>query len=233
MKGEAGRRHGRKMPGAEPAGEKGPAETGWGPYLLALKPSEGTQVLFAVLDGHPELLPEAESLARRLLSEGTFEGIAGDVVAALAALSPEDAWKAAGRTEFGYVEPLEAATGILEEAMGPFHEELARFLKAGFPDRARQVLMGIVLGLNRASRGKDCPVLEHAPDFAVESAGWAIEMWSLLSAPGGKGGRSRKRGAAASPLPREFVESCVPEWREFLLPGARDGRAGPGGGAPR
>ncbi len=232
MKGEADRRRVPVEAGREAAGEDGPAKTAWGPYLLALKPSEGSQVLFSVLEGHPELLPGAESFARRLLSEGKFEGIAGSVVAALSALSPEDSWRAAGRREFGYVEPVEAATEVLEGAMAPFHEQLGCFLRAGLPDRARQVLMGIVLGLYRASSGGNCPLLEHAPDFAVESAGWALEVWGLYSGREGRGRRSRKRREAASPLPVDFVETCVPGWRTFLLPRGGNKRAGPGGTAP-
>ena len=223
--GGGGRGSARSSPRPDPA----PAEGGWGTHLNALRAGEGTQVLSDLLDRHPELAAEADAIARDFLSGFDFQQVAREVAEAIQDVPLEEIQGRAGRHEHGYVEPEEAAWEVLEEGLEPFHADVRRFLKAGLRDLARQVCMGIVLGLYRAAHEGKGPLLPYAPDFPAEAAGWAIEQWDLLVGRKGRRRRARRIGSDDVPLPAGFVEEWVPDWRTLLAPAVRKpGGAGKG-----
>ena len=182
-----------------------------------LKADEALDVLHHLLETHPNLKKEAESVARSLLGEVNFEEIADEVQAAVSALDFDDLNARAGHHEQGYVEPSEAAWEILEEAVEPFTADIKRRLELGLEADALEICKGTVLGLYRASHSGGGPVTEWAPDFPAEAAGNAIDAW-LAPGPKGKADRSgpklkeRKRPA----FPQKFVDKEVPEWSEMI-----------------
>ena len=82
------------------------------PVLDRLKPEETSEVLRCLLAAHPDLAAEAERTARAVIGAVTFEDIANDVEDAVCALDLDDLHGRAGRHEWGYVEPTEAAWEI-------------------------------------------------------------------------------------------------------------------------
>ena len=60
------------------------------PLLEQLQPGEAALVLSRLLAGHPELLPEAEEIARSTLSEVSFESIASEGEDSIRQLSLDD-----------------------------------------------------------------------------------------------------------------------------------------------
>ena len=172
--------------------------------LDQLKVEESREVLGRLLAAHPDLRGQAERIARSLLGEVAFEQVADEVEDEVQSVDVDDVRGRAGRHEWGYVEPTEAAWEALEEAIEPFIEDIKRQAGLGLDKEALETCKGVVLGLYRVEHGKGTSVVEEAPDFPAEAAARAIETW-----------RGRARQGCA--LPAEFVERFVPEWKEMLL----------------
>jgi hypothetical protein len=97
-----------------------------GPILDRLKPEEAQDVLRRILATLPDIRAEVEKIARSLLGEVSFETIADEVEDAVSAFDLDDLHGRAGRHEWGYVEPNEAAWEIREEAVEPFVSDIKR-----------------------------------------------------------------------------------------------------------
>jgi hypothetical protein len=109
----------------------------------------------------------------------------------------------AGQREWGYVDPGDAATEILEEAIDPFLDDLSRRLELGFEAEALDICKGVVLGLYRLHKGEACTLVDWAPDFPSEGAGLALEKW--------RDGLPNKRA-----FPDDFVARFVPDWSAMI-----------------
>ena len=84
------------------------------PLLDQLQPGEAAVVLRRLLPGHPELLPEAEEIARSTLGGVSCESVASEVEDSIRQLSLDDLDGRTGRHSWGYTEPSEAAWQLLE-----------------------------------------------------------------------------------------------------------------------
>jgi hypothetical protein len=176
--------------------------------LERLKPDEAALVLRRLLDVHPDLASEAEETARTLLQEVKYEEIAAEIEDEIRALDYDDLNARAGRHEWGYVEPTEAAWEILEETVEPFREDMKRHLELGLEGEALEICKGLVLGCYRLSERAGGDVLGWAPDFPVEAAGHVLEVWYT----GGDDPKNRQPGERKrSSLPADFL-SLIPKW---------------------
>lgn len=99
--------------------------------LETLSPPETQVVLDRLLAAHSELSSEAEEIAKAMLENVSPELIADEVENALTSVDLEDLGGRAGRHEWGYVEPNEAAGELLEEALEPFLADLKRHIELG------------------------------------------------------------------------------------------------------
>lgn len=167
--------------------------------LENLDGAEAASVLKALLDRHPELRNEAETIARRMLIEVSMFSVANEVADAMLQFDYDDLNARAGRHSWGYVEPSEAAGELLEEALEPFTSEMTRYLKMGLEEQAQEMCLGILLGLYGVSDSEN-DILGWAPDFAGEGAGNALDLWIKAA------GRTPDR------LSREFVKEHLPGW---------------------
>jgi hypothetical protein len=145
--------------------------------LDQLQPGEAALVLRRLLAGHPELLPEAEEIARSTLGDIWFESIAGEVEDSIRQLSLDDLDGRAGRHSWGYTEPTEAACQLLEEAVEPFVEDMKRHLDLGLHEEAFEICKGIVLGLDQCRGAGGDEFLGWAEDFPAEAAGNVATEW--------------------------------------------------------
>lgn len=96
-----------------------------------LRPQEAADVLSRLLKAHPDLAKEAERIAKAVLTEVSFEDTASVVEDAVAAVDIDNVYARAGKHEWGYVEPGEAALEILDSAVAPYRREHQA------PDRSR------------------------------------------------------------------------------------------------
>jgi hypothetical protein len=177
-----------------------------GNTLARLKPEEGAGILRTILDRHPELVAEAEEIARAVVADVEAEAVAEDVERAVLDLDLGELNSRAGRLEWGYVEPAEAAWEILAEAIGPFLEDMKRHVDLGFEAAAVGTCAGIVLGLYRCRGKNPDQVLGWAEDFPADAAGDAVAMLA---------GESRAKHRRAWRLP-DGVVAQIPEWVEMI-----------------
>ena len=176
-----------------------------GEVLARLSPQEGAGVLRTILERHPELAAEAEEIAKATVTDVDAEAVAEDVEQAVLDLDLSELNSRAGRQEWGYVEPAEAAWEILAEAIDPFLDDMKRHIELGFEAAALATCSGIVLGLYRC-RGKNSQLLGWAEDFPADAAGDAVTMLASES-------RAKHRRAWVLP---DTVVVQVPEWVEWI-----------------
>src|SRR5438128_4781362 len=91
--------------------------------LESLNPEEAAIVLRRLLAAHSELETEANVIAKSLLRENSFEKIAEDIYDSIQVLGHDELNGRAGRHEWGYVEPGDAALEILSETVAPFLDD--------------------------------------------------------------------------------------------------------------
>lgn len=191
--------------------------------LDCLKPEEAAEILRRLLAARPDLAGEAEQTARAFLEEVAFEEVADEVEDIVAALDPDDFYGRAGRHDWGYVEPWEAAWQMVEEAVEPFVEDMKRRMRLGHETEALEVCKGVLLGLYRAERGGDERVVDWAPDAPGEAAADALNTWlregTRKKRPARAGGRQRRPA-----FPSDFVNHHLPEWSAMIGRILRRGR---------
>jgi len=185
-----------------------------GSVLERLEAAEAEGVLHRLLAAHPALRAEAETIARSQMGMVNFEVVADEVDDAVRSLDIDDLNRRAGRHEWGYVEPTEAAWEVLEESMQPFIADIKRRIDLGLEADALEICKGVVLGLHRIEQAKAGGLLEWAPDFPAEAAGDAIETWCKEAGKRKVAGGGPRR--IRPPFPQEFTDRLVPKWREMI-----------------
>ena len=164
--------------------------------------SEALEVLEALLQRHPELDDEANAILVASLRRIKRRAIASHVVARVDAVGIEHLAACSGRRPHAYVSATEAAWEVLEAAVEAPIAEITRFTQMGLDELARRQCEGLVLGLyelDQEHQGHD--VLQYAPDFPAETAGFAIEQWRR------QGGRD---------FDRALLEDELLEWAEWI-----------------
>lgn len=180
-----------------------------------LTPREAQAVLAQLLARHPELVGEAEGIARAMMSKVSFEEVADDVEAALRFPGLDELNDRAGPSRWGYTSPDEAAWDLLEEALQPFVDEMRRYAELGLEKPALEMCRGILMGLYRLRDGEGPSddgrsVLAWAPDFPLEAAPMVVKAWRQARRPKGTAEKARAEGLARL---QAFVAEHLPEWR--------------------
>ncbi len=170
--------------------------------LNALSVAEKGELLDKLLTVRPELREQAEDLAAQRLVDEDRTAVADDVESAL---RYHDIDELNGRAGYhpgrGYVDPGEAADEILDEALQPFLDDLARRGELGMA-AAAELAVGILCGLYACREAGSESLLGYSPDYAVEHAGEVVDRCAAL-------------GVA---LPVDDLLEAVPEWSRLLWP---------------
>lgn len=177
--------------------------------LESLNEGEAAIVLRRLLVAHPELDPETEEIAKALLRDDNFEDIAEDVYDFVQVLRHDELNGRAGRHEWGYVEPGEAASEILSETVAPLLDDLKRRADLGLEDEALEMCKGLILGFYRLDHDGGGDLLQWAPEFSVETAAYALEIW--------RDGFGRGQSRRCAVLLQEFVGEFVPDWKDMIV----------------
>ena len=118
------------------------------PAVDHLCDSEIRHVLRQLMAGHPELTHEVEAVARSLLTDASHDAVADDVEWSVRGIDLDDVFGRAGRHEWGYVDPGEAACECVEEALQPIMADMKRRFELGFLDAAEEILKGLLVLLS-------------------------------------------------------------------------------------
>ncbi|MPZ26101.1 MAG: hypothetical protein GEV12_06535 [Micromonosporaceae bacterium] len=169
--------------------------------LAALSAGEKAAVLDRLLTGRADLRKLAETYAAERLSAGDREAVAADVGNALQCLDIDELNGRAGpQPGRGYVHPVEAAAEILDEALQPFLDDLARRAGLGMSASAVELAAGVLLGLYRCRDGGAGSLLEESPDYAHERAPAVVDQCARLGLE----------------LPAAELLDLMPEWGTVL-----------------
>jgi hypothetical protein len=174
--------------------------------LAVLTDREKAEVLDCLIAQDPTLAVRAGCEGRGVLAAVEIDAVASAVADALLGLDQEELSQHAGRTRYGYVEPTTAAWSLLEAALGPWLEDIARRASLGFHGPARQIGLGVLQGLhkwtttaaatNDCCRGRRTSRTRHAKPSGGNSP---------VSASSRSSQRSDCRSAAAGPRPAPSV----------------------------
>ena len=165
-------------------------------------------VLRAVLTKHPELCAEAEQIAIDMIAVPSVEDVADEVHDAVTALGIESFHGRAGKHEWGYVEPTEAAWELLTEALEDVLADMKRRADLGLHQAAEAICCGIVVGLHSAKETSSDGPLGWAPDFPAEEACHAVAELIRVCSPDD---RARVRSGLVDALSK-----LVPGWDEMI-----------------
>ena len=173
------------------------------PALKAMTAAEKGELLDALLTDQPALRDRVEVLAAARMSAGNRGAVAEEVESALRSLDIDELNDRAGyRRGFGYVEPGEAANELLDEALQPFLDDLARRGGLGMTTAAAECAVGILDGLCRCRDGGSDSLLEYTPDYVIERASDVVA----------------RCGALRVDLPVDDLVDLLPEWGAVLRP---------------
>lgn len=149
--------------------------------LDALSAAEKAAVLDQLLAARPDLRQPAEAYAAQVMAGADRSAVASDVEDALQGLGIEELNTQAGyQPGRGYVHPAEAADEILDEALGPFLDDLHRRAGFGMRSAAAGLAAGIMLGLYHCRHGNSETLLEYCPDYAAERASGVVSDCARL-----------------------------------------------------
>jgi len=171
--------------------------------LEKLQPGEAQEVLRSLLKAHPTLREEAEEIARSLISDVSFEGIAEEVEWELESHDLDELNSRAGKTRLAYVDPGDAANEILHEAIDPIIDQMQSRLELGLGREALETCKGLVLGLYDVRKKKNDGCIGWAK-VAEQTAQEVLEKWSRGIR--GKGTKGRRTSL------RSFLDDVAPEW---------------------
>ncbi|HEY3260173.1 MAG TPA: hypothetical protein VGJ95_07870 [Pseudonocardiaceae bacterium] len=180
--------------------------------LDALTAAEKGELLDVLLAARPDLREQANALAARHLSEEHRSRVADDVEFALCHHDIDELNGRAGyRHGVGYIGPGEAAGEILDEALQPFLDDLARRAELGMTAAAMELAVGIVHGLYQCREGGAESLFEYSLDYPTERASDVVDRCAKLGVD----------------LPVDDLLELMPDWSTLLRRAvARGGRSG-------
>ena len=169
--------------------------------LEAIAPEDALTILRQLAEEDPRIAKRIEEIASETLGSISVESLATEIQMELESLTMEDVWAAAGPTADGYVDPADAECEVLEEAMAPFQEQLAKYQQQSLHEEAKFCCMGILKGVYDFDMG---PGTEYR-DSAVDVAG---EFFSAVLGDWRKGCNNRQDLAEMD----EFIGKNCPDW---------------------
>jgi len=121
-----------------------------------------------------------------MLREDSFEHVAEDVYDSVQVLGYDKLNGRAGRHEWGYVEPGDAASEILSETAAPFLDDLKRRVDLGLEVEALEICKGLVLGFYRLDHEGGGELLQWAPSLRSrpQLTLWRSGAMARWSSPG-------------------------------------------------
>lgn len=168
--------------------------------LEILTDGQRVRVLAALLVAHPDLVAEADELARAHLGATDHEVVRQQLTVALLRVPMTAVGERSGRQRGrGYVEPEEACYQLLREVLAPFLDEIGRRAAVDLGEAAVGYGLALLDGLYRL-RDHD------GDDSALRWCGPDRECWELATSV------VRAWEDAGIPPPSDRVDAICPEW---------------------
>jgi tRNA isopentenyl-2-thiomethyl-A-37 hydroxylase MiaE len=146
-------------------------------FIQSLSADEASQVLRGLLHDHPDLTKKAYDIAMEIVGEVDADAIMSEVFNELDSLDIDDLNARSGRTRYGYVDPVDAAWELVEEALEPFINEMRINQQRGLPVAAKTYCIGIIKGLWKYEKESSSDLADWVPDARSEFIHTVVDEW--------------------------------------------------------
>ena len=146
-----------------------------------LSPTDASSILQVLAASDEALAARITAMALARLSPVDVEEVAAALYDELEALKVEEVWDRTGRTRDGYVEPSEAADQLVEAALAPFLQDLARYQTLGLRAEANRMCEGLLLGFYQFQHESTSKFKNWAPDAPIIFAEAVVDAWKVGS----------------------------------------------------
>ena len=140
-------------------------------FIHSLNTNDKAHVIGLLLDNNPDLTKIIYDTAMGVVVGMDSGCIESDVYSELNRLDLDDLSGRSGRTEYGYVDPHDAAWGMFEEALDPFINEMKKNQERALPAVAKTHCIGIIKGLMRYDKDPN----DDFKDWVIDAPGEYID----------------------------------------------------------
>jgi len=164
-----------------------------------LRPEEAVQVLRRLLDRGGNVAEIVRAEMEQILDPVECEAVASDVFCGLEALDVEELWDRSGPSRYGYQDPADVATEMIEEVLEPYVARMRQYYEFGKEDSGDQYALGILQGIYAFHHEAETEFKDSAPDDAGEAFHWVLEEWKKVQ--NARTARARMRTELAQRCP--------------------------------
>lgn len=144
----------------------------------SISPEDALSILKITAKKNPSL--NIEKIIKEHLKKVSIEEVAESVFNDLDILEVEDLWDSSGRTEYGYVEPVERADEMIEEVLEPYFEGLEKYIKLSMFSEAKSYCKGILKGVYKFDKEAHSEFSEWATDIADNFIPIIFDKWKEI-----------------------------------------------------
>lgn len=166
-----------------------------------LNPDTAKRVLATLYAENPSLRELVSSTVERILGKIDWLDISEELLVALESIDVSDVWDNAGGDDFGYTDPIDAASDLAEEEILPFRQEMRRYLRLNRPDLARRYCYGMLHGVYRFALESESKFKEYADDSLSYHFDAVLREW-----------RERDLDNEDKEEIGRFLEKYCPQW---------------------
>jgi hypothetical protein len=181
--------------------------------LESITGADALAILKVLAARDANLAQEIDAVAKELFRYVEIDEMAVDVQMELESLSVEDIWDRSGTTRDGYVDPGEAASEMLEEALKPFRDEVDKYKRLAMLQEADLACQGILKGIYNFHKDSSTEYKEWAVDAPSEYFGVVLDHWKKLL--------TRR---TSFPRMTAFLQTHCPDWAERATKSLRSRR---------
>jgi hypothetical protein len=146
-------------------------------FIQTLSADEAALVLRDMLDNDPMLLKQTYETAVKIAGNINADDIMNDVFCSLNSLDEDTLSGRSGRTQYGYVDPGDAAWEMFEEELDTFIDEMNKNQKRGLPGAAKIYCIGIIKGLMQYDKESSSIFYDWVQDAPGEYVDTVIDEW--------------------------------------------------------
>jgi hypothetical protein len=146
-------------------------------FIHTLSTDEAKLVLRDMLDNDPLLLKQAYETAIKIAGNVNADDIKNDVFYSLNSLDEDTLSGRSGRTQYGYVDPGDAAWEMFEEELDTFIDEMKKNQKRGLTGIAKTYCIGIIKGLMEYDKKSNSNFYDWVQDAPGEYIDNVIDEW--------------------------------------------------------
>lgn len=175
------------------------------PLVSELTGEQALDVLQRLAAGKGAVADAILAEAERVLAAVDVDEIADEVFDQLDRIAVEDCWDKAGGHRDGYTSLDDAAQQLIEEALQPFVDQVARYHSMGMTKQEQDYCMGIILGTYRYDKESKSEFKDWCEDVPAECAGCLLDEW-----------RERNRATSATAVMDAFIRQHCPDWAKCM-----------------